>query len=316
MKKLYIRVPPTQPLPTRAQKIKRYLIGSVLSPAYWLLAHQHATPGLAFHRMCAQLGLRFLRPQAPLSRGWAYEFIYRPLDSTRYFEFDALWKFLPAAPADNYLDVSSPRQFPLLALLKQRVRHAELINPDAKDLAVTVQLLKAAGLDRACAWRSVLMSDAPFQAGTFDLITSISVIEHIPDDTGAVRKMWELLKPGGRLLISMPCLAEAAEQFINHNEYGLYQADAEGFVFWQRFYDEATLADRIFSVLGPPARSVIYGERIAGAFQRNATAKRAGYFTAYPFWREPYMMSQEYRYVERVRELPGEGVIAMEFVKA
>lgn len=316
MKKLYIHVPPAQPLPTRAQKIKRYLIGSVLSPAYWLLAHRFGTPGLAFHRLCAQLGLRFLMPQAPLSRGWAYEFIFRPMDSTRYFEFDAAWKFLPATPASHYLDVSSPRQFPLLALIKRRARQAALINPDANDLAITVKLLKAAGLEQRCSWHNVLMNEAPFQANTFDLITSLSVIEHIPDDTAAVRKMWELLKPGGRLLISMPCLAEAADQFINHNEYGLYQADDQGFVFWQRFYDEAALADRIFSVLGTPARSLIYGEKVAGAFQRNAAAKRASYFTTYPFWREPYMMGQEYRYFNRIRDLPGEGVIAMEFIKA
>lgn len=316
MKSLYIRVPPVQPLPTRTQKIKRYLVGSVLSPAYWLLAHRYTMPGLGFQRLCAQLGLRFLAPKAPMSRGWAYEFIFRPMDSTRYVEFDAIWKYLPDTPASNYLDVSSPRQFPLLAMLKQRVRHAELINPDAKDLEVTTRLIKAVGLDRQCHWRSVLMDDAPFQASTFDLITSISVIEHIPDDTAAVRKMWDLLQPGGRLLISMPCLAEAANQYINHNEYGLYQADSEGFVFWQRFYDEAVLADRIFSVLGPPARSVVYGEKIPGTFQRNATAKRASYFTSYPFWREPYMMGQEYRYFNRIRDLPGEGVIAMEFIKA
>ena len=315
MNKLYIRVPPVQPLPTRAQKVGRYFIGSVLSPAYWLLAHRHHTPGLRFQLMCAQLGLRFLRPRAPLSRGWAYEFIFRPMDSTRYFEFDAIWKFLPDAPAQSYLDVSSPRQFPLLAMLKRRVRQTELINPDARDLDITVKLIRAAGLDRMCSWRSVLMDDVPFQADTFDLITSISVIEHIPDDTAAMRKMRALLKPGGRLLISMPCLREAADQFINHNEYGLYQADDAGYVFWQRFYDEATLADRIFSVLGPPARSAVYGEKVAGAFQRNAEAKRASYFTSYPFWREPAMMGEEYRYFDRVRDLPGEGVIALEFIK-
>lgn len=316
MKKLYIRVPPTQPQSTRAQKTKRYLIGSILSPACWLLAHRYNMPGLAFHRMCAQLGLRFLMPQAPLSRGWAYEFIFRPMDSTRYFEFDAAWKFWPNAPVPYYLDVSSPRQFPLLALMKRRAQRAALINPDANDLAITVKLLKAAGLEHRCSWHNVLMNEAPFQANTFELITSLSVIEHIPDDTAAVRKMWDLLKPGGRLLISMPCLAEAADQFINHNEYGLYQADAEGFVFWQRFYDEAALADRIFSVLGTPTQSVIYGEKVAGAFQRNAAAKRASYFTSYPFWCEPCMMGREYRYFDRICDLPGEGVIAMEFIKA
>ncbi len=38
----------------------------------------------------------------------------------------------------------------------------------------------------------------------FDLITCISVLEHIGDSDGAVRNMFTLLKPGGHLLLTFP----------------------------------------------------------------------------------------------------------------
>lgn len=42
------------------------------------------------------------------------------------------------------------------------------------------------------------------EAGCFDLITALDVIEHIEDDEAAVRDMVRLLAAGGRLLITVP----------------------------------------------------------------------------------------------------------------
>jgi hypothetical protein len=35
----------------------------------------------------------------------------------------------------------------------------------------------------------------------------------------------------------------------------------------------------------------------------------------YPFWREPYMMAVEYQSFSSIDELPGEGVVMLEFIK-
>jgi len=316
LKKTYLRVPPAPAPPTRAQKCKRYLLGTLLTPLYWLLALRDHTPGLEFHRRCAQLGLRLLfKHRVPLSPGWSFQFMFLPLDSTRYFELDFMWRALANAPSGRYLDVSSPRLFPILMLEHKRGLTAELINPDPQDLKVTTTLIRASGLDRRCGWRNCRIEDAPFTPESFDIITSISVIEHIPRDTEAIQKMWAWLKPGGRLLLSMPCAAEASEQYINHNEYGLLTPDEAGFVFWQRFYDPGLLEERILSVTGQPHQRLIYGEKVAGAFLKNAERKRAEYATTYPFWREPYMMGREYNYFQRIADLPGEGVVALECVK-
>ena len=41
-------------------------------------------------------------------------------------------------------------------------------------------------------------------AGSYDLITCISVLEHVKDSDAAVRNVFSLLKPGGHLLLTFP----------------------------------------------------------------------------------------------------------------
>ena len=58
----------------------------------------------------------------------------------------------------------------------------------------------------------------------------------------------------------------------------------------------------------------VYGERQRGAFFRNATMKRL-MGARYPVWREPWMMATEWRYFDSIAELPGDGVVLLEFTK-
>ena len=44
----------------------------------------------------------------------------------------------------------------------------------------------------------------PFPAGTFDLILSHEVLEHVQDDRVAAREMARVLRPGGRMVIFVP----------------------------------------------------------------------------------------------------------------
>jgi SAM-dependent methyltransferase len=155
---------------------------------------------------------------------------------------------------------------------------------------------------------------ANYAAETFDLITCISVLEHIPADREALDKMWSLLRPGGRLILTLPCMAQPLEQYISRNDYGVLSPEANGYLFWQRYYDEERLQSIIFNIIGLPAKMAVYGERTYGLFHRNADIKRL-LGPLYPYWRESYMMAKEYRYFRTVAELPGEGVVMLEFVK-
>lgn len=313
IEKNYIRVP----APYHSTILQKAMVGAMgllLSPLYWFAAFLRKAPGLEFRGECAKLGLKLLCGRRNLMPGnFIYYCLFGPMDSTRYFEFDVLWDFISEMTFSRYLDVSSPRLFPTIVMDRKPQAMAHLINPDVNDLRISKMLIQSVGMQDRCQLHDCIIANAPFPEESFDLITSISVIEHIPDDRGALQKMWSLLKPGGRLLITVPCAASASEQYIDRYEYGILPPDENNSFFWQRFYDSRSLSERLFTITGSPTRQVIYGEKHAGSFQKNAAKKRADRY--YPLWKEPYMMACEYCRYESIEELPGEGVVALEFYK-
>lgn len=57
--------------------------------------------------------------------------------------------------------------------------------------------------------KNVLLGDAvrlPFNKNSFDLITSLDLLEHVKDDQKALKEFNRVLKPGGHLLITVPAL--------------------------------------------------------------------------------------------------------------
>ncbi len=298
----------------RSHKLRRAIVSSILSPAYWLMAHCYGTPGLQFQLDSARLGLRILlNRKTPTALGWAYHLLFSPIDSTRYFEFDFAWRALAVVPGQRYLDVSSPRLFPILLMTRHRTLTTELINPDAQDMAATMNLIQACGLDQHCRSHVCTIEAAPLTPESFDFLTSLSVVEHIPEVIPAIQKMWALLKSRGRLLLSLPCAKEASEQYVNHEIYGVVRAEADGPVFFQTVYDEALLHERIFRITGQPVRSMLYGETRVG-FLRDLMLHKAQR-PDYNYAREPYLIGRAFRRFEKLADLPGEGVLAMEFVK-
>ncbi len=310
---VYIHVPARAPL-GRMQTAARAFKVSALSPIYWAIAHAKKTPGLSIHARAIAFGLRTLvTGKRPLPLREILRVLVFPLDSVRYFELDFAWNALRDLRFRRYLDVSSPRLLPMLLLSAKQDVEADLLNPDGSDLEITTQLARAARMDSRCRFRRSTIADAPLPPNAFEIITSLSVLEHIPDDLEAVRSMWDRLAPGGRLLLTVPCANEGYDEYISRDVYGVLQPRADGFTFWQRFYDQQRLEERIFSVTGPPVRSVLFGEKAAGLYSRNVSQKMAD--PHYPTWREPYMVGQEYARFEKLSDLPGVGVIGLEFVK-
>jgi SAM-dependent methyltransferase len=311
MRRQYIEVP----LSVRRRGLGSLLFrlkGNLLCPIYWVAAWLAGGPGVMFHLRCAWLGIIALATRC-LERGRS-RLIFFPMDSTRYFEFHESWERLRRVPFTRYLDVSSPRLLPIMLLRSNKKAFAELINPDANDVRDTEKFARAFGVGDRCRFGNCTVERSPFGPSSFDLITCISVLEHIPGDREAVERMWLLLRPGGRLVLTLPCRSSSLEQYISHNQYGVLEPESDGYTFWQRFYDDARLRDAVYGVTGRPDHVVIYGEKTDGLFFRNATLKRV-LGSRYPFWREPYMMATEYRRFQALAELPGEGVIYLEFTK-
>ena len=309
----YIRAPKRLEY-SASQKVLHAVFGMCLAPVFWLLAAIRGAPGMRYRAKCLMLALKLLfAPKAHMPAQHALRLIYMPMDSTRYFEFDFVDRSLANYRVERLLDVSSPRLVPVMMARDRSSMRADLLNPDAKDMDITRELVNAAGLADRCRLQARPIEEASFEPESFDAVTCISVLEHIPGDVAAVRTMWSLVKPGGVLLLTLPCMSQACEQYIDYDEYGLLEADEAGFVFWQRFYDAHLLEERIFSIVGRPVKSAVYGEKVRGSFFRNAQLKRKG--AGYPFWREPYMMATEYGYFDDINQLPGDGVVGLVFVK-
>lgn len=270
--------------------------------------------GVEFHAAIA------MKAVGLIGRGYSASQIYtqiaNPMDSFRYFEFDFFWRcVLSRVSLGRYLDVSSPRLFNYRILASGRTTHAVFCNPDTKDLQATEQLFRAAGFLSGCELRGALVSELGEPECSFDTVTCISVLEHIPtkEATKALRSLWSLVKPGGSLLLSVPCAAVGFEEYIDFNEYGLLEASTSGLFFGQRFYDQELLDSDILSIVGPPLRCAVFGEKKEGTFIRNRKRKLTD--PNYPFWMEALYMATQYCYFDQVQGLPGLGVVAYEFVK-
>jgi SAM-dependent methyltransferase len=82
-----------------------------------------------------------------------------------------------------------------------RFRESENINYTTTDLESPLADVKAD------------ICSLPFDEGKFDLILCNHVLEHIPDDTQAMRELYRVLKPGGTAVLQVPLENERAVTF-------------------------------------------------------------------------------------------------------
>jgi SAM-dependent methyltransferase len=59
----------------------------------------------------------------------------------------------------------------------------------------------------------------PFADGTFDHVIASEVLEHIPNDVGAMRELARVLKPGGAMAVTVPRCAPEAINWVLSDEY-------------------------------------------------------------------------------------------------
>jgi SAM-dependent methyltransferase len=313
MKKVHIEVGEPQARNARSNPVGA-VRGIVAHLFYWLLAHYYFLPGLYFHRYSSLLGLSLaVKGRSRMPGGLFNHLLRGGFEATHYLEFDFFWKRLRHRHnLGDYLDVSSPRIFPVVLLHKRTFESATLINPDAKDLSATAELIRAAGLDRVCRTVARGVEDVGFRDESFDVITSVSTLQHVWKNSETVAAIWRYLRPGGTLLISLPCATDATEQ--HHQQPSHTTAvPPTGRPLFRQLYDSRLIDERVFKIVGPPTRYMIYGETTAGSFGRRLSRKLSD--PTYPHWREPLIMGREWRCFSSINELPGEGITALEFTK-
>jgi SAM-dependent methyltransferase len=159
-----------------------------------------------------------------------------PLDPSRYVELPWALAALDAQPGDRILDLASPK---LLAVELAR-RGAYVVSVD--ELAEEIERWRRlTGEIPNLEFEQADGRALPFEDAVFDHASSISVLEHIPEpgDEEALRELAWRVRPGGRVVLTMPYADTAREDWIEAPKYVDHGAGDEGRHFFQRWYDDA-----------------------------------------------------------------------------
>jgi SAM-dependent methyltransferase len=234
----------------------------------------------------------------------ALDLLLMPVSFVRYLEFDFLLRQLGASPG-RCLDVSSPRLCSLFLAAQGKPESLLMINPDPSDIERTSDLARLLNLRVETAVESV--AEAHARGSRFDSIWSISVVEHIHgeyDDVDAVRMLWDLVEPGGRLILTVPTDRTPRDEYRSGGYYG---ARDEGATFFQRFYDRSAVEERLIGQTdGELLGLEWFGERVPGRFtEYEQRGIRGGYAVTV---HDPLEIVNEWQAYESWEETPGVGI--------
>jgi len=278
---------------------------------YWRKTLNISLPGRQFARYGFLLGFKLLFKGKP-----SLKLFFNPVSIVRYFEFDFVSSCIDNSDNKDILDVSSPYLFGFFISEKNNCNY-HYINPDKKDLAnvkLLVNKIKFAGnyLTECLDAKKIHYPD-----NKFDRIVSISVIEHVNNhgDSEVMREMWRVLKPGGLLILTFPVKKDYDEEFISENIYNLDQEESEGKFFFQRYYDDNKIEERLLSSLDnfEIVEKIVFGEITSGFYNEYKKRwEKSGYWETV---KDPYYISKHFKYFPGINELNGLGVMGLTIKK-
>jgi SAM-dependent methyltransferase len=194
------------------------------------------------YRTSVELGARYL-----MNHGYLREAVIRivvPLDPSRYLELPETQRELGLGPGGRVLDLASPK---LLAVVLARAG-AEVVSVDQLESEVVAWRKLAAGEPRL----QLEVGDGRalrFEDASFDAAYSVSVLEHIPEpgDEEALRELARVVRPGGRVVVTLPYARTYREDWRDAPVYA-NQGGTEGRHFFQRWYDDTRVQRLVAAV--------------------------------------------------------------------
>jgi len=278
---------------------------------YCLKTDADNLPGKEFAEFGYKTGLRLL-----FKGKFSLKLLLNPVSIVRFFEFDFVKSNLDLIDNLNILDVSSPYLLGFYLCNNEEINYT-YINPDKRDLYNVHSL--ANRLD-FCSNYTTVYADArtlDYADNRFDVVLSISVIEHVSgsDDSRVMKELWRVVKPGGLLILTFPVKKDYEEEFISEDIYNLDQEETKGKFFFQRYYDDKNIEERLLSSLDnfEIVEKKVFGEIINGFYDEYKMRwEKSGYWETV---KDPYYISKHFKYFPGIEDLTGLGVMGLTIKK-
>jgi SAM-dependent methyltransferase len=278
---------------------------------YWRKSGNTSLPGEKFARFGFKLGFKLLFNGKP-----SLKLLFNPVSIVRYFEFDFANSHIGNIDDKNILDVSSPYLFSFFISDKNNCNY-HYINPDKKDLENVKSLANKIKFTGNYLTDCLDAKQMHYPDNMFDTIVSVSVIEHVNNssDSEVMREIWRVLKPGGLLILTFPVKKNYEEEFISEDMYNLNQEKTRGKFFFQRYYDDKKIEERLLSSLDnfEIVEKKVFGEITSGFYDEYKKRwKNTGYWETV---KDPYYISKHFKYFPGIKDLTGLGVMGLTIKK-
>lgn len=236
--------------------------------------------GWDFFKFSLSLGLNYYRsgPKRILHRE-ALRRLLTPINVSRCYEFRRTYELLRPQKGDLVFDLSSPK---LLSHFLSDKGCCRVITSDMNKQEVADWTTLTSVKRKSPAWVIANGMSLGFKDNIFDKIYSISVLEHIPGegDTATMQELARVLKPGGRLVITVPYARKFRTERTGKDVYNLHSGKS-GIFHWSHFYDEVALRKKLIEGSGLTPAGLYFGYGPGSAlWKRIETLGRYGF----PFW--------------------------------
>jgi SAM-dependent methyltransferase len=159
---------------------------------------------------------------ARYDRGYMEDF-FEPYEACRRVTVQETLARIDARPA-RILDYGCG-QGRYLALLRERFGAASLAGCDVSE----VGLQQARAAYPEAQFTAMADERVPLPDGSFDLILSVEVLEHVGDVELATQELGRLLAPGGHLVVTTPCANPGSFEWVLNRLRGGLQATPDGY---------------------------------------------------------------------------------------